>query len=247
MATHSLSIQSRAALAQFLMFPSAASRARRLSRSSKIIRSGRISGFGPAYELLSAHLYCAGAVSCVIRRCLSFELQCWGYDMLNTKWIRGFVLVFAAYLGPASAQQASDQSPGDTNAPETQVGEVVVTAKRFAGGGLLVANSASQVVETISQAYISDQVPSANPSLLLSNLPSVNVSGTDAFGLAGGYNVQIHGLPAFDLGFVLDGVPVYNSGSAYSNETIDTHDLTTLSVAPGTSSNTKPRSKAGSP
>ena len=155
--------------------------------------------------------------------------------MLNTKWIRGFVLVFAAYLGPASAQQVSDQSPGETNAPETQVGEVVVTAKRFAGGGLLVANSASQVVETISQAYISDQVPSANPSLLLSNLPSVNVSGTDAFGLAGGYNVQIHGLPAFDLGFVLDGVPVYNSGSAYSNETIDTHDLTTLSVAPGTS------------
>jgi iron complex outermembrane receptor protein len=37
------------------------------------------------------------------------------------------------------------------------------------------------------------------------------------------------------LGFVLDGVPVYNSGAGYSNETIDSHDLSTLSVAPGTS------------
>jgi len=53
--------------------------------------------------------------------------------------------------------------------------------------------------------------------------------------LAGGANVQIHGLPSFDMGFVLDGAPVYGSGSGYSNETIDSHDLTTLSVAPGTS------------
>ena len=155
--------------------------------------------------------------------------------MLNNKLVMSLLLVSTTSLGQAIAQQAPQQPAQDTNAPETQIGEVVVTAKRVAGGGLLAASTASQVVETISQAYISDQVPSANPSLLLANLPSVNVSATDAFGLAGGYNVQIHGLPAFDLGFVLDGVPVYNSGSAYSNETIDTHDLTTLSVAPGTS------------
>jgi iron complex outermembrane recepter protein len=155
--------------------------------------------------------------------------------MLKNKIILGVFMVSSASMGQALAQQAPPQPPAATNAPETQVGEVVVTASRIAGGGLLSGSTASQVVETISQAYISDQVPSANPSLLLANLPSVNVSTTDAFGLAGGYNVQIHGLPAFDLGFVLDGVPVYNSGSAYSNETIDTHDLTTLSVAPGTS------------
>ncbi len=123
----------------------------------------------------------------------------------------------------------------ETAAPTSQVGEVVVTAKVTAGGGQMVAASGSQVVETISKEYINDQVGSANPAMLIANLPSVNVSATDAFGLDGGYNVQIHGLPAFDLGFVLDGVPVYNSGSAYSNETIDSHDLTTLSVAPGTS------------
>jgi iron complex outermembrane receptor protein len=155
---------------------------------------------------------------------------------MTTKTELMIFLVSIVLAESALAQDAGQQEAAtETNAPTTQIGEVVVTAKRFAGGGLIVGNTASQVVETITQDYISDQVPSANPSLLLSNLPSVNVSATDAFGLAGGYNVQIHGLPAFDLGFVLDGVPVYNSGSAYSNETIDTHDLTTLSVAPGTS------------
>lgn len=144
-------------------------------------------------------------------------------------------LVATALTGRAIAQQSPQPPAAETSAPTTQIGEVVVTAKKVAGGGLLSANTASQVVQTISKEYISDQVPSANPSLLIANLPSVNVSASDAFGLSGGVNVQIHGLPAFDLGFVLDGMPVYNSGSAYSNETVDAEDLTTISVAPGTS------------
>lgn len=148
--------------------------------------------------------------------------------MLNKTVLVG-LLATTALTGRAYAQQTS----GETAAPTTQVGEVVVTAKQVTGGGQMVAATGSQVVETISKQYIEQQVPSANPSSLIANLPSVNVSASDAFGLDGGFNVQIHGLPAFDLGFVLDGVPVYNSGSAYSNETIDTHDLTTLSVAPG--------------
>lgn len=141
------------------------------------------------------------------------------------------LLASTALTGQAFAQQA----PVETAAPETQVGEVVVTAKHTAGGGQMVAANGSQVVETISKEYIDSQPPSASPALLISNLPSVNVSNSDAFGLNGGTNVQIHGLNAFDLGFVLDGAPVYNSGSGYSNETIDAHDLTTASIAPGTS------------
>ena len=146
--------------------------------------------------------------------------------MLTRTLIVG-LLATTAFTTAAVAQE--------TSAPTTQIGEVVVTAKVTRGDGQMVAATGSQVVETISKEYIQDQVPSANPALLIANLPSVNVSSSDAFGLSGGYNVQIHGLPAFDLGFVLDGVPVYNSGSAYSNETIDAHDLTTISVAPGTS------------
>jgi iron complex outermembrane receptor protein len=140
------------------------------------------------------------------------------------------LLASTAMAGHAFAQQ----KPAETAAPETQIGEVVVTAKQTTGGGQMVAATGSQVVETISKEYIDSQIPSASPALLISNLPSVNVSNTDAFGLDGGANVQIHGLNSFDLGFVLDGVPVYNSGSGYSNETIDAHDLTTASVAPGT-------------
>ncbi len=157
-------------------------------------------------------------------------------SLLATTALMGRASAQDAPSGPAAPQNGAPQNAAtETAAPETQIGEVVVTAKRRTGGGQMVAATGSQVVETISKDYIDSQIPSANPALLIANLPSVNVSGSDAFGLAGGYNVQIHGLPAFDLGFVLDGVPVYNSGSAYSNETIDSHDLTTLSVAPGTS------------
>lgn len=148
------------------------------------------------------------------------------------------LLVTTALSARAHAQSTPQPSSGaapETSAPTSQVGEVVVTAHVTAGGGQMVAATGSQVVETISKQYIDSQFSSANPASLIANLPSVNVSSTDAFGISGGYNVQIHGLPAFDLGFVLDGVPVYNSGSAYSNETVDSHDLTTLSVAPGTS------------
>src|SRR5713226_819676 len=105
----------------------------------------------------------------------------------------------------------SHAQEAETSAPTTQIGEIVVTAKVTAANGQLVAQSASQSVETVSREFIADQVPSANPALLISSMPSVNVSNSDAFGLNGGSNVQIHGLNSADLGFVLDGVPVYNS------------------------------------
>jgi iron complex outermembrane receptor protein len=156
--------------------------------------------------------------------------------LLATTALTGWASAQDAAPAVATPATAAKKTPAkETAAPETQVGEIVVYARKTAGGGQMVAAQASQVVETISKQYIENQSPSTNPASLIANLPSVNVSASDAFGLSGGYNVQIHGLPAFDLGFVLDGVPVYNSGSAYSNETIDSHDLTTLSVAPGTS------------
>ena len=138
-----------------------------------------------------------------------------------------FLFSTSAIIAAAQAQE--------TAAPSTQIGEIVVTANKIAANGQLVAQTASQSVETVSREFIADQVSSASPALLISSLPSVNVSNSDAFGLNGGTNVQIHGLNSADLGFVLDGVPVYNSGAGYSNETIDAHDLTTISIAPGTS------------
>ena len=123
-------------------------------------------------------------------------------------------------------------------APSNSVEQVVVTASgihRTAGGGLLTAETAPQTIQTISMAAVAQQTPTSSPVTLIQTLPSVNISATDAFGLNGGANVQIHGLPSADVGFLLDGMPVYNSGASYSNETIDAEDLQSVSVAPGTS------------
>ena len=139
--------------------------------------------------------------------------------------------------GTTSVSEPSDKAQAPGTIGTTQVGEVVVTADRpAAGGGALMANAESQVVESLTNEFILQQTPSSNPLALIAVLPSVNVSNADAYGLNGGSNVQVHGLPQNDLGFILDGIPVYNSGAGYSNETIETEDLATLSVAPGTSS-----------
>lgn len=154
--------------------------------------------------------------------------------------MRSKALLFGLLATSALATNAltisafAQETTNETAAPSSQVGEIVVSANNTAGGGQMVAASGSQVVETISKEFIADLGPSSNPAMMIQNLPSVNISNPDAFGLAGGANVQIHGLNTADLGFVLDGAPVYNSGAAYSNETIDAHDLTTVSVTPGT-------------
>ena len=142
--------------------------------------------------------------------------------------------------GSAPTKPAAKPKVGPAAAalPSNSVEQVVVTASgvhRTAGGGLLTAETAPQTIQTISMAAVAQQTPTSSPVTLIQTLPSVNISATDAFGLNGGANVQIHGLPASDIGFLLDGMPVYNSGASYSNETIDAEDLQSVSVAPGTS------------
>src|SRR5260370_13174380 len=102
-------------------------------------------------------------------------------------------LASIVFLFSTSAIITSVQAQ-ETAAPSTQIGEIVVTASKIASNGQLVAQTASQSVETVSREYIPDQFSSANPALLISSFPSVNLSNSDAFGLMGGSNVQIHGL-----------------------------------------------------
>ena len=144
----------------------------------------------------------------------------------------------SAPSGPLTANPGTSTAPVVSTAPSTQIEQVVVTASgthRTAGGGLLSAETAGQAIQTISMSAVQQQTPTSSPVTLVQTLPSVNISPTDAFGLNGGANVEMHGLPAADIGFLLDGMPVYNSGASYSNETIDAEDLQSVSVAPGTS------------
>lgn len=152
--------------------------------------------------------------------------------------VPGIATAQTAQPAPQPAPNTSKKVPANSSAPATQIEQVVVTASgthRTAGGGLLSAETAGQAIQTISMSAVQQQTPTSSPVSLVQTLPSVNISATDAFGLNGGANVQMHGLPSTDIGFLLDGMPVYNSGASYSNETIDAEDLQSVSVAPGTS------------
>jgi iron complex outermembrane receptor protein len=160
---------------------------------------------------------------------------------MRTTQLVAVLLATTAVPLNAFAQTAAPDTkakPKPAAAPAVQIEQVVVTASgthRTAGGGLLTAETASQSIQTISMSAVAQQTPTSSPVTLIQTLPSVNITATDAFGLNGGANVQMHGLPSTDIGFLLDGMPVYNSGASYSNETIDAEDLQSVSVAPGTS------------
>ncbi len=147
--------------------------------------------------------------------------------------------VIAAVLA-ASVALATHANAQTAAASDLQSITVTADKSKQAGGGLMEAEVAPQVVETISRSYIALQSPTSNPLLLMANLPSVNISTVDAFGLNGGGNAQIHGLSTNDLGWILDGVPVYSQGAGFSNEMIAVQDLETLTVAPGSSNLSDP-------
>jgi iron complex outermembrane receptor protein len=151
------------------------------------------------------------------------------------------LLVAAAAANHAGAQSAPETVKTARSADAAAVAQVTVYGETVtAGGGVMKAEAAPAVVETLSRAYIALQSPTANPLLIMETLPSVNVSTVDAFGLNGGGNAQIHGLSTNDLGWILDGVPVYSQGAGFSNEMIAVQDLETLSVEPGSSNLSDP-------
>ncbi len=151
-------------------------------------------------------------------------------------------LMLSAVLSSQAVAQTAAPVGDDDQAKGVKVVEGVNVHGKApeAGGGQMKAESVAQEAETITHNYIVMQSPTSNPILLMQNLPSVNVSTVDAFGLNSGGNAQIHGLSTNDLGWILDSVPVYSQGAGFSNEMIAVQDLETLTVSPGSSNLSDP-------
>jgi iron complex outermembrane receptor protein len=150
----------------------------------------------------------------------------------------------AAFLlsGGLSDRALAQAAPAaNTAGPSSSSNDIVVVGKESSAAvNQMKAETAPVVAETLSRGYIALQSPTSNPLILMSTLPSVNISTVDAFGLNGGGNAQIHGLSTNDLGWILDGVPVYSQGAGFSNEMIAVQDLETLTVEPGSSNLSDP-------
>jgi iron complex outermembrane receptor protein len=179
----------------------------------------------------------------------------WGVPVV-TKSLFAVLLATTAFSTCAHAQQATQPESAGSSSSQTAAANLaqsntnlgvpistsfmlqkvtIVANRATAGGGILRAEHSANVVETVSRSFIAKQTPTANALALIKTLPSVNITNSDAFGLNGGSNLEIHGLSSADVGFLLDGIPVYNSGPGYSNEIIDSEDIESISLAPGTS------------
>lgn len=105
---------------------------------------------------------------------------------------------------------------------------------RQPGGGLMRVETAAKSVQTITRDYIAKQVPSANVQQLLAMQPSVNVSQVDPFGLYSG-QLNVRGFDQSSVGWMLDGAPLNDVGGGqfYANEVLESEDLETVSLQPG--------------
>ncbi|MDR3513563.1 MAG: TonB-dependent receptor [Caulobacteraceae bacterium] len=147
----------------------------------------------------------------------------------------GSLLASTALAGPVLAQ---DIAPVSTSS--STVSEVTVKGQSKShdgvtrtdlGGGLMVHETAPRVRQTVTRDFIAKQPPSANPEQLLVLQPSANVTLGDPFGLSVG-RMTVRGLDIGEIGWLFEGMP-FNNGAVYPNEILDSENLSTISLTPG--------------
>ncbi|MDB5461136.1 MAG: TonB-dependent receptor [Caulobacteraceae bacterium] len=99
------------------------------------------------------------------------------------------------------------------------------------GGGLISPEVVPRVRETVTRDFIAKQAPSSNPEQLLMLQPSANIVLGDPFGLAKG-RMTVRGLDIGEIGFMFEGMP-FNNGEVYPNEVLDSENLSSISLTPG--------------
>lgn len=100
-----------------------------------------------------------------------------------------------------------------------------------AGGGLMVNDSSPRARQFVTQDYIAKQPATANPEQLLQMQPGANVTMGDPFGFSVGH-MTVRGLDIGEIGWLLDGMP-FNNGAVYPNEIVDSANLTSIALTPG--------------
>ncbi|WP_044563702.1 TonB-dependent receptor [Azospirillum sp. B4] len=144
--------------------------------------------------------------------------------------LRGMLLAGAAFnvmvCGGAMAQEAS--SAGD-------VETILVTSGRPAGAaGMITLQEAPKSASSVSRQFIQDQPAAANPFQLINLAPGVNSNGRDATGTGRGA-ISVRGFQSNQIGLILDGVPVNDSGTfnVYPQEYIDAENLSQVYIMQG--------------
>ncbi|MBV1832227.1 TonB-dependent receptor [Komagataeibacter sp. AV436] len=175
------------------------------------------------------------AVSCLVgTMCLATGSEAWAQvATTHTTPHRHAPVRQVAAPKPHSAAPAGVT---DTSAPEL----IRVASSREArdgGGGMMRQETAPHAVQTIGKQFIEMRSPTSTALDLVKNLPSMNVTTPDPSGMEGG-QIQTRGLTDLDMGLMLDGAPA--AAAKYLNEDIDSENLESVEVTPGSSATDLP-------
>ncbi|OAG73673.1 TonB-dependent receptor [Gluconobacter japonicus] len=149
--------------------------------------------------------------------------------------------------GVAAHSQKASRNPAATAVPErpkmrrpssinsTGDEHVTVSTSRLArsrGGGMMRVETAPYAIQTITKAFIEAKSPTSTALDLIKNLPSVSVSTPDTSGMQGG-TIQSRSLTDADMALMVDGAPA--ASASYMAEDIDSENLDSVSMMPGSS------------
>jgi len=140
-----------------------------------------------------------------------------------------------------SATAAMAQSTG-TDAVE----QVVVTASTLKNqNGAIVQQVVPKSRSTITQDFISRQVPGQTILDSLNLMPGVNFTNNDAYGSAGG-DITLRGFDSQRIALLQDGIPLNDSGNyaIYPNQQMDSELIAKVDVNTGTTDVDSPTAAA---
>ena len=156
--------------------------------------------------------------------------------------MKNFALATTALVGCLMAGGAAMAQSTGTDAVE----QVVVTATTVRNqNGAIVQQSVPKSRSTITQEFISRQVPGQTILDSLNLMPGVNFTNNDAYGSAGG-DITLRGLDSQRIALLQDGIPLNDSGNyaIYPNQQMDSELIAKVDVNLGTTDVDSPTAAA---
>jgi len=147
--------------------------------------------------------------------------------------VKGHVAVrhTGSHVAGKAATVAKPQAVAASATPEVIHVGVDRTA-RDGGGGMMRLETAPHTVQSIGKQFIDMKSPTSTALDLIKTLPSVSVSTPDTSGMQGG-SIISRSLTDADMGLLVDGAPAESAN--YMAEDLDSEDLESVNVTPGSS------------
>jgi len=147
-------------------------------------------------------------------------------------------------IAATTSQQALAQSTG-TDAVEESMTEVVVSATRVRGIGMVGDQTAPKSRVSLPSEYLATQAPGQSIFQSINQIPGVNFTNSDAYGTSGG-NLRIRGFDGSRVAVTFDGVPLNDSGNyaLFTNQMLDPELVDRVDVNLGTTDVDSPTASA---